>query len=90
MSGETTTVSHYRDKDGVEVDLVLERSPGTIMGIEVKAGATAHPRDFRGLQRLKEVSGNRFACGILLHDGERIQRTAPKLFAMPIRMLWEA
>lgn len=90
LSGETTTVSHYRDKDGIEVDLVLERSPGTVMGIEVKAGATAHPRDFRGLQRLKEVSGNRFACGILLHDGERIQRTAPKLFAMPIRMLWEA
>ena len=90
LSGEMTAASHYRDKDGVEVDLVLERPPGTIIGVKVKAGATAHPRDFKGLQRLKEVSGNRFACGILLHDGERIQRTAPGLFAMPIRMLWEA
>ena len=90
LSDEMTTVTHYRDKDGVEVDLVLERSPGAIVGVEVKARATAHPRDFRGLQRLKETVGDRFACGIVLHDGERIQRTGPGLFAMPVRMLWEA
>ena len=90
LSDEMTTVTHYRDKDGVEVDLVLERSPGAIVGIEVKARATAHPRDFRGLRRLKETVGDRFACGIVLHDGERIQRTGPGLFAMPVRMLWEA
>ena len=57
LSGEMMTVSHYRDKDGVEVDLVLERSPETIVGIEVKAGATARPRDFQGLRRLKEAAG---------------------------------
>ena len=85
-----TSINHYRDKDGVEVDMVLERSPTAIVGIEVRAGATARPRDLRGLQRLKEAVGDRFACGILLHDGERIQRTAPGLFAMPIGMLWEA
>lgn len=28
--------------------------------------------------------------GILLHDGERIQRTAQGLFAMPVKALWEA
>ncbi len=50
LSDETTAVSHYRDKNGVEIDLVLERSPGTIVGIEVKAGATARPRDFNGLR----------------------------------------
>ena len=83
LSDETTTVTHYRDKDGMEVDLVLERSPDAIVGIEVKARATAHPRDFRGLQRLKETAGDRFACGIVLHDGERIQRTGAGLFAMP-------
>ena len=90
LSDETTTVHHYRDKDRFEVDLVLERSPDGIVGIEVKAGATARPEDFRGLARLKEAAGDRFACGILLHDGARIQRTAPGLFAMPVKMLWEA
>ena len=90
LSDDATSVSHYRDKDGVEVDMVLERSPGAMVGIEVKAAATVHPRDFRGLQRLKATMGDSFACGIVLHDGERIQQTAPGLFAMPVRMLWEA
>ncbi len=90
LSGEMTAISHYRDKDRVEVDLVLERSPGGIVGIEVKASATARPEDFRGLKRLKEATGDGFACGVLLHDGERVQQTAPGLFAMPIEMLWQA
>ncbi len=90
LSDDLTRVSHYRDKDGIEVDLVLERSPGAVVGIEVKGAATVWPRDFRGLQHLKKNVGGSFACGILLHDGERIQQIAPGLFAMPVRMLWEA
>ena len=90
LSDEAMTVSHYRDKDRLEVDLVLERPPGQIVGIEVKAGATVRPDDFKGLKRLKEVTGKRFACGIVLHDGERVQQTAERLFAMPVKMLWEA
>ena len=90
LSDETTTVSHYRDKDRVEVDLVLERSPDRVAGIEVKAGATVRPRDFRGLERLRSAAGDGFACGIVLHDGERVQQTGPRLYAMPVKMLWTA
>ena len=89
LSPEPTAIGHYRDKDRIEVDLVLERAPGAIVGIEVKAGATALPEHFRGLMRLREAAGERFACGIVLHDGERVQRTAPGLFAMPLKTLWE-
>lgn len=80
--------SHYRDKDRVEVDLVLERLPNAIVGVEIKAGATVHPGDFKGLARLREATGGRFACGIILHDGDRIQQAGPKLFAMPVGALW--
>ena len=90
LSEEPTVLAHYRDKDKVEVDLILERPPGAIVGIEVKAGATARPEQFRGLTRLREAAGERFSCGILLHDGARVQRTAPGLFAIPFKMLWEA
>ena len=90
LSDEPMTVAHYRDKDQVEVDLVLERPPGEIVGIEVKAGATVRPDDFTGLAHLKQAAGKRFACGIILHDGERVQQTASGLFAMPVKMLWEA
>lgn len=34
-------------------------------------------------------AGDGFACGIVLHDGGRIEQAAPGLFAMPFRMLWE-
>ena len=90
MSDEPTWIHHYRDKDRIEVDFVLERSPGEVVGIEVKATATAHPAHFRGLRRLRNAVGDRFACGILLHDGERIQRIEQGLFAMPVKMLWDA
>ena len=90
LSGETATISHYRDKDGVEVDLILERSPGSLVGIEVKARATLRPSDFQGLKRLREAAGERFVCGIVLHHGEHVQRTGSGLFGMPVSMLWDA
>lgn len=90
LGTEPTAICHFRDKDGLEVDLVLERSPGEIVGIEVKAGATARPDDFRALARMEAALGDRFACGILLHDGDRIQQTASRLFAMPVKVLWES
>ena len=81
------SISHYRDKDKLEVDFVVEQA-GKILGIEVKAGATAKPEDFRGLKRLRSAIGEAFACGIVLHDGERIQRLGDRLFAMPVSRLW--
>jgi predicted AAA+ superfamily ATPase len=31
---------HFRDKDGVEVDVVIERGARGVAGVEVKASAT--------------------------------------------------
>ena len=39
---------HFRDKDGYEVDMVLERGAREVAGVEVKAGATVTIADFRG------------------------------------------
>lgn len=80
-------ISHYRDKDKVEVDFVLEQER-RVIGIEVKASATVSTDDMRGLKRLQEAAGRAFACGIILHDGERIQRIGDQLFAMPVSQLW--
>ena len=82
-------ISHYRDKDGYEVDFVLETHSGKTVGLEVKAAAGASLRDFRGLRRLAAAAGDRFACGIVLHDGEQVIQTGRNLFAMPVKMLWE-
>ena len=86
---EPILVSHYRDKDQVEVDFVLEGLSGSILGVEVKASATIRGEDFHGLRRLRDATDANFTCGILLHDGDRIHQVEDRLFAMPVSMLWE-
>lgn len=80
---------HYRDKDGVEVDIVLEGSGQRVAGVEVKAAATVTTKDFRGLRKLKEITGKRFTGGVVLYDGEVTTPFGDGLFAVPIRNLWE-
>lgn len=84
-----TAFHHFRDRDGVEVDLVLERGGGWVAGLEVKASATVIPSDFRGLRKLREAAGNRFAAGVVLYDGEITASFGDGLFAVPVRALWE-
>lgn len=80
---------HYRDKDGYEVDIVLERVGRKLAGIEVKASSTVTAADFRGLRKFAAAAGKRFAAGVLLYDGEVPASFGDKLHAIPIRALWE-
>ncbi len=80
---------HVRDRDGVEVDIVLERGARALAGVEVKAAATVTPSDFRGLRKLRDATGARFTAGVVLYDGETTAGFGDRLFAVPIRALWE-
>ncbi len=84
------TFFHYRDKDRVEVDVVIERGPLALAGVEVKAGATVTAADFRGLRKLRSAAGSRFAGGVMLYDGETCASFGDGLYAAPMRTLWEA
>jgi hypothetical protein len=81
---------HFRDKDGVEVDIVIERGPRAVAAVEVKASATVRAADFSGIRKLKEAVGRNFAGGVVLYDGEIAASFGDGLFAVPIRSLWEA
>lgn len=80
---------HYRDRDDFEVDIVLEQGGGTVAGVEVKAAATVTEADFRGLRKLRDAAGKRFAAGVVLYDGSATARFGDNLFAVPLRWLWE-
>ena len=86
---EPTNFCHFRDKDGVEVDIVIERGSSAVAGVEVKASATVTSADFRGLRKLKEASGKKFAGGVVLYDGETSAGFGEGLHAVPVRTLWE-
>jgi len=85
---EPSAFFHYRDRDGVEVDIVIERGARALAGVEVKAAATVTARDFRGLRKLRDAAGKRFACGAVLYDGETTASFGEGMFAVPIRTLW--
>jgi uncharacterized protein len=80
---------HFRDKDGVEVDIVIERGARGLAGVEVKAGATVTDADFRGLRKLQSATGERFCGGAVIYDGESLTRFGEGLYAVPVSMLWE-
>ena len=81
---------HFRDRDGMEVDIVLEQGPGMVAGVEVKAASTVTAADFRGLRKLKATAGKRFVGGVVLYDGEISASFGDGLYAVPLRALWEA
>jgi hypothetical protein len=80
---------HFRDKDGTEVDVVIERGARRLAGVEIKAGATVTPADFRGLRKLRDAAGKRFAGGVVLYDGETCVSFGDGMQAVPVRALWE-
>ncbi len=85
---EPTSFFHFRDRDGAEVDFVLEHG-GHVAGVEVKSAATVSAGDFKGLRKLAEAAGDRFANGIVLYDGHTSVGFGERLHAVPISALWQ-
>ena len=79
---------HFRDRESHEVDIVLERDDGMILGIEAKAGATVRTDDFAGLRALAAACPDRFAFGSVLYDGTDVVTFGERLVAVPLSCLW--
>ena len=79
---------HYRDKDQVEVDLVMTRGRKA-WGVEAKAAATVTAADGQGLRRLAEKCGKDFQGGMVLHAGtSTFLTTDARVLAVPLSDLW--
>ncbi len=80
---------HYRDKDQVEVDLVITRGE-KVWGVEVKASRTLDAKDGRGLDRLADQCGKDFQGGCVFYDGWDVLPIGKSRHpAVPLRKLWE-
>jgi predicted AAA+ superfamily ATPase len=80
---------HYRDKDQIEVDLVIERGR-EVWGVEIKRAAILQPKDAAGLQRLATQAGKQYRGGILLYTGKAVYPlpNPDKVIAVPLSRLW--
>ena len=80
---------HYRTSAGQDVDLVLERPDGAVVGVEVKSSSTVTVSDFKGLRLLQEQLGSRFRCGVVLYRGFQSIPFSEQLWAVPVQVLWK-
>jgi uncharacterized protein len=81
---------YWRTASGQEVDIVLEDSAGHLVGIEVKASATLHGGDLRGIQALADAARKRWIRGIVLYTGSDVIPFAHNLYGIPVSSLWTA
>jgi predicted AAA+ superfamily ATPase len=88
-SRQRAELYHYRTKDKVEVDIVLENRQGQVVAIDVKAAATVRGEDFRGLRHLADRLGDELRAGIVLYTGQQTLPFGPRFRAVPISALWE-
>jgi uncharacterized protein len=89
-SKERAEMYHYRTKDQVEVDIVLENRRGKVVAIDVKAASTVRADDFRGIRHLANRVGDDLIVGVVLYTGQQTVPFGPRFRAVPISALWNA
>ncbi len=85
---ETPVRPHHYQRQGSDVDLVLEASDGSLVAIEVKAAATVTERDTRRIRELREKRGEHFRAGVVLCSRAETAPLGDRLWAVPISGLW--
>ncbi|MGH3934589.1 MAG: ATP-binding protein [Pseudonocardiaceae bacterium] len=79
-------IGHWRTRDGAEVDCVLERSDGGVVGVEVKASSRVEGADARGLRGLADRLPDTWVGGVVFHLGTQaftLDRSR-SLYAVPV------
>lgn len=84
---EATELFHFRNRDGIEVDVILERR-GQVVGLEVKSSMSVDRTDARGLIWLRDRLKDDFLHGAVLYSGEIPFRIDERIWAAPLSSLW--
>lgn len=88
-AGERARLFHYRTKDKLEVDAVIETPDGRVIAVEVKAGATVRTDDLAGLRNLAHRLGDKFIAGYVLYTGQQTLSYGDRIKAVPMDALWQ-
>jgi len=80
----------YRDRQDREIDFLIEREDGVLLGIEVKAGHSVSKDDFRAQYWFQEnlLKNKKTYTGIILYSGERTVPFEENMLAVPTAALW--
>jgi len=81
---------HYRDREKREIDFIVRRNNGDLLGIEVKSSTSVGNEDFKHLRWFQEnltLNGKNFT-GIIIYTGEHLASFNNNLWAVPITALY--
>ena len=85
-------IHYWRDRDGHEVDIVVEQPSGEVVAIEVKATGSPTARMLSHVawlrDKLDRVEPEAFRAGVLLHTGSQTLKVGDRLYLAPIDTLW--
>ncbi|GAA4820621.1 DUF4143 domain-containing protein [Nocardioides caeni] len=82
-------VSHLRERNGLQVDIVIEMPDGSVYGVEVRTAAALRPHQFSRLEALAARAGSAFRGGVVLNTASSGHQYRPGLWGLPISALWE-
>jgi uncharacterized protein len=88
VSQTAVTIWQFRERDGREVDFILEGPGGSVTGIEVKSSTSPGSDSAHHLRWLRQRLGDRFVAGVVLHMGSRSSSFGEGIYALPISALW--
>lgn len=79
---------HLRDRDGHEIDLLLDYGRRGLIAVEIKSSAAPTRADAKHLLWLRERLPA-VRAGLVLHTGPRLFRLDEAVAAVPIAALWQ-
>ena len=82
------SISHYRDSKKREIDFIVERDDGSMLGIEVKAGNVGK-EDFRHLEWFRDNIASEPFAGMVLYSGKNVLSFGEHMLAVPLSALGE-
>ena len=80
-------IFQYRDSLKREIDFIVERSDGAMLGIEVKAGSSFSAADFKHLKWFAKNLAKGEFTGIVLYSGDHTLRFCEGFYAVPLAAL---
>lgn len=83
-------VESFRSIRGHSVSAVVRNPEGSMAGVSLCASSNPTPEDLRGLEFLREVAGERYQRGLLLHLGDETRAITSKLGMAPLSALWNS
>ncbi|MCL2044657.1 MAG: ATP-binding protein [Treponema sp.] len=84
------SLRQYRDYKHREIDFLIERTDGAILGVEVKASSSVSKDDFASQIWFKNtiIKGKMPYKGLVLYSGEDTLSFGNGMWAIPIAALW--